>query len=195
MIKKNQLLQKISESKNTLQSLFVQEKKINRCIELIFKKLKKGGKILLCGNGGSAADAQHLAAEFLIRLRPKVNRQPIAAISLATDTSTITACGNDYEFEQIFARPFEALAKSNDILIIISTSGNSKNILNVLKLAKKKNVTSIGFLGNKGGKAAKYCNISLIVESNVVARIQESHIFLGHYILESVENLLLMKKR
>ena len=107
-------------------------------IENICKKLKKGGKILFCGNGGSAADSQHLAAEFLIRLRPNINRNPIPAITLTQDTSTLTACGNDYSFEDIFLRPFQALANKNDILICISTSGNSKNILNVLKEAKKK---------------------------------------------------------
>ena len=113
----------------------------NDIIEVIkntHKRLKKGGKILFCGNGGSAADAQHLAAEFLVRLRPQINRDPIPALSLAQDTSTLTACSNDYSFDDIFLRPFKALAKKNDILICISTSGNSKNILKVLKEAKKK---------------------------------------------------------
>ena len=142
-------------------------------------------------NGGSAADAQHLTAELLVRLRPKVNRIPIPAISLSMDSSTLTACGNDYGFDKIFSRPFEALADKKDILIVISTSGNSKNIIEVLKKAKKKKIFSIGFLGSKGGLAKKYCNISLIVPSQSVARIQESHIFLGHYILESVENMML----
>ena len=194
MKKKNQLSRNISESTKALLSLEKQKKKIDECIKLIFRSLKKGGKILLSGNGGSAADAQHLAAEFLVRLRPTVNRMPLPAISLATDISTITACGNDYDFDQIFTRPFEALAKKNDILIVISTSGNSKNIINLLKLAKRKNIFAIGFLGNKGGQAIKYCKLGIIVDSNVVARIQETHIFLGHYIFESVENLMLTKK-
>ena len=115
-------------------------KSINDVVENITKKLKKNGKILFCGNGGSAADSQHLAAEFLIRLRPNINRNPIPAITLTQDTSTLTACGNDYSFEDIFLRPFQALANKNDILICISTSGNSKNILNVLKEAKKKKI-------------------------------------------------------
>jgi D-sedoheptulose 7-phosphate isomerase len=110
------------------------------------------------------------------------------------DSSTLSACGNDYSFEKVFSRPFEALANRNDILIAISTSGNSKNIIDVLKKAKKNKIFSIGLLGSRGGVAKKYCNLSLIVQSNTVARIQESHIFLGHYILESVENLLLKKK-
>ena len=110
------------------------------------------------------------------------------------DSSTLSACGNDYSFEKVFSRPFEALSNRNDILIAISTSGNSKNIIDVLKKAKKNKIFSIGLLGSRGGVAKKYCNLSLIVQSNTVARIQESHIFLGHYILESVENLLLKKK-
>ena len=109
-------------------------------IENIQKKIKQGGKLLFCGNGGSAADAQHLAAEFLIRLRPNINRNPIPALSLAQDTSTLTACGNDYSFEDIFLRPFQAIAKKNDVLVCISTSGNSKNILKVLKEANKKDL-------------------------------------------------------
>ena len=172
-------------------NLLVLEKKIDQSIKVICKSLKKNGKILFCGNGGSAADAQHLTAELLVRLRPKVNRIPIPAISLSMDSSTLTACGNDYGFDKIFSRPFEALADKKDILIVISTSGNSKNIIEVLKKAKKKKIFSIGFLGSKGGLAKKYCNISLIVPSQSVARIQESHIFLGHYILESVENMML----
>jgi len=107
------------------------------------------------------------------------------------DSSTLTACGNDYNFDKIFSRPFEALAKKEDILVVISTSGNSKNIIEVLKKAKKNKIFSIGLLGSNGGAAKKYCNISLLVDGQTVARIQESHIFLGHYILESVENILL----
>lgn len=165
--------------------------KIQDIIDAVVNCINKGGKILLCGNGGSAADAQHLAAEFLVRLRPNVNREPIAAISLAMDTSTITACGNDYKFEKLFSRNLKALCKKNDILIVISTSGNSKNILDVLKTAKKLNVLSVGFLGNKGGKAKKYCDKNIVIRSKITATIQESHIFLGHYIFEEVENKLL----
>ena len=146
---------------------------IENVIKNIHKKLTKGGKILFCGNGGSAADAQHLAAEFIVRLRPHINRNPIPAITLAQDTSTITACGNDYSFDDIFLRPFQALAKKNDVLICISTSGNSKNILKVLKESKKKNIYSICFLGKGGGKAKKISNKSLVIPSNNTARIQE----------------------
>jgi D-sedoheptulose 7-phosphate isomerase len=163
-------------------------------IRSIQNKLKKNGKILFCGNGGSAADAQHLVAEFIVRLRPHINRNPIPAITLAQDTSTLTACGNDYSFEDIFLRPFKALARKNDVLICISTSGNSKNILKVLKEAKKK-IYSVCFLGKGGGKAKRFSNISLIIPSNNTARIQECHIFLGHFILEKVEDFLIIKKR
>tara|TARA_B100000700_G_C14604985_1_gene650912 strand:+ start:8 stop:583 length:576 start_codon:yes stop_codon:yes gene_type:complete len=187
----NNLHKNISEHNNVILKLLSQTSNLNKIINIIYKKLNLGGKILLCGNGGSAADAQHLAAEFLIRLRPKVNRHPISAISLCTDTSMLTACGNDYKFEDIFLRPFKALSKRNDILLAISTSGNSKNIIKVLNQAKKDKITTIGFLGNNGGKAKKFCNYKIVVDSKNTARIQEAHIFLGHFIFTSVENLIL----
>ena len=123
---------------------------IDRAVKIIHKKIKLGGKLLFCGNGGSAADAQHLAAEYLVRLRPKVNRKPLPALSLAQDISTLTACGNDYDFSDIFLRPFQALANKNDILIGITTSGISLNILKVLKYARSKNIFTLGFLGGWG---------------------------------------------
>ncbi len=165
--------------------------KIKKSIEKIEKTIVNGGKIYLCGNGGSAADAQHLAAEFLIRLRPKVNRKPIAAISLALDSSTITACSNDFSYRYIFSRNLEALASEKDILIAISTSGNSQNILEVLKVAKRKKIFSITLLGNNGGKAKKLADLNIIVPSKITAQIQECHIFLGHLIFESVEDNLI----
>lgn len=184
----------IIEKNNINLMLLKLDNKIEKIVNIIYKKLSLGGKIFLCGNGGSAADAQHLAAEFLIRLRPNVNRSPIPAISLAMDTSTLTACGNDYDFKYIFSRSLDALSnKSKDVLIVISTSGNSKNIIEALKAAKKNKILSIGFFGKTGGKAKKYCDMPLNVESNKVARIQESHIFLGHYIFEEVEKLIIKK--
>lgn len=196
MVKKfeNNLEKNINESIIAKRSLIDLSKEIKSAIFMITEKLNRGGKIMLCGNGGSAADAQHLAAEFIVRLRPHVNRKPIAAMTLAQDTSTITACGNDFNFDVQFSRSLEALGKKEDILIVISTSGNSKNIINVLKTAKKMKISSVGFLGNKGGKAKKLCNIPLVVNSNNTARIQEAHIFLGHFIFETVENRLLSKK-
>ena len=186
-----ELKNQLEENINIHQSIFKMSKDIIDVIQNFQKKLKKGGKILICGNGGSAADAQHLAAEFIVRLRPHVNRNPIPAITLAQDTSTLTACGNDYSFDDIFLRPFQALAKKDDILLCISTSGNSKNILKVLKEAKKKNIYSVCFLGKGGGKAKNICNKPLVISSQNTARIQECHIFLGHFILEKVEDLII----
>ena len=181
----------IEKSIKAKKSLLLIEDKISLAINTIFKRLSDGGKIFLCGNGGSAADAQHLAAEFMIRLNPKVNRMPIPAISLATDVSTISACGNDFSFNKIFSRNLEALGSEKDILIAISTSGQSKNILEVLKTSKRKKIFSIGFLGNGGGKAKKITNLNLIVKSSNVARIQETHILLGHFIFNEVEKKIL----
>tara|TARA_B100001063_G_C16748066_1_gene548702 strand:+ start:1332 stop:1934 length:603 start_codon:yes stop_codon:yes gene_type:complete len=192
--KNNSFILKKNRLTNSLKILTSEIENIHEAVDIIVNTIKKRGKLLLCGNGGSAADAQHLSAEFLVRLRPNINRRPIPAISLAMDTSTITACGNDYSFNNLFSRNLEALSNKNDILIIISTSGNSKNILKVLKTAKKLNIFSIGLLGNKGGKAKKYCEKSIIVKSQNTATIQESHIFLGHYIFEQVENILLKDK-
>lgn len=167
---------------------------IEKAIKVIHNKIKLGGKLMLCGNGGSAADAQHLSAEYLVRLRPNINRRPLPAITLAQDTSTLTACSNDYDFSDVFRRPFQALAKRNDVLIAISTSGNSLNVIKVLKDARSKKITTIGFLGGSGGKCKKFCDIKLIVPSKTTSRIQECHIFLGHFIFEQVENLILRKR-
>ncbi len=195
MKKKNNLKIEINSHLKVISLLEKQDKIIHKIIKLIILKLRNGGKLMFCGNGGSAADAQHLVAELLVRLKPKNNRRPIPALTLATDTSTLTACANDYNYENVFSRSFEGLANKKDVLIVISTSGNSKNILNVLKAAKKKNIMSIGFLGNNGGKAVKDCNHSVIVDSNNTARIQETHIFLGHYILDKVEEALIYRNR
>ena len=167
------------------------KKKVLTSINNIHLSINSGGKVLLCGNGGSAADAQHLAAEFLVRLRPHVNRQSLPALSLAMDTSTITACANDYSFKYLFSRNLESIGSKNDVLIAISTSGNSKNILEVLKVAKKKKIFSIALLGGNGGKAKNLADLNLIVPSKITARIQECHIFLGHLIFEAVEDLFI----
>ena len=164
---------------------------IDRAVKIIHKKIKLGGKLLFCGNGGSAADAQHLAAEYLVRLRPEVNRRPVPALSLAQDISTLTACGNDYDFSDIFLRPFQALANKNDVLIGITTSGNSLNVLKVLKYARSKKISTLGFLGGSGGKCKNFCDIKLMVPSNTTARVQECHIFLAHFILQRAEDLLI----
>ena len=157
----------------------------------ITESISKGGKLLICGNGGSAADAQHLAAEFLIRLTSDINRESIPAISLAQDTSTLTACINDYGPDEIFKRVFTAMCAKDDILLVITTSGNSQNIIEVLKEAKQRNICTLGFLGNGGGKALRYCDFSFVVPSIITARIQESHITAGHALLQYVEDKLI----
>ncbi len=191
---KKKFFYSIKENIDLKKKLITLDKKVNQSIELIYSTFKNENKILICGNGGSAADAQHLSAEYLVRLRPKINRKPLPVISLALDTSTITACANDYSFDKLFSRNFEALVKDGDLLICISTSGNSKNILNVLNAAKKKKIQSISFLGKRGGVAKKLSTLSLIVPHSNTARIQEAHIFLGHFIFEAVENLMIKKK-
>ena len=173
--------------------LFTLEKHVNEAINEISKTIQNNNKVLICGNGGSAADAQHLAAEFLVRLRPKVNRKPFPVITLAQDTSTITACGNDLGFENLFLRTFEGMANKGDLLIVFSTSGNSRNIIKVLNYAKTKNYNSISFLGNKGGKSKSLGKLDIIVPEKNTARILQCHIFLGHYIFEKVEDILIKK--
>ncbi len=158
--------------------------------DIIADAISNGGKLLLCGNGGSAADAQHLAAEFLVRLTSDANRESIPALSLAQDTSTLTACINDYGPDDIFKRVFSALSSKGDVLLAISTSGNSSNIIETLKLARDKGIYSLGFLGNEGGKALTFCDSAFIVPSKVTARVQESHITAGHALLQYVEDSL-----
>ena len=191
MKKNNQYSEEILESIEIKKKLISLNKEVFLSIEKIFSTIKNGGKVFICGNGGSAADAQHLSAEFLVRLNPKINRKPFPVISLAMDTSTLTACGNDFGFKYIFSRNLEALGAKKDLLIAISTSGNSKNIIEVLKQSKKMKIYSIGFLGSNGGAAKKLSNLSIVVPHRKVARIQECHIFLGHFILNSVEKMLL----
>lgn len=159
--------------------------------DVIANSIANGGKLLLCGNGGSAADAQHLAAEFLIRLTSDINRESIPALSLAQDTSTLTACINDYGTEQIFKRVFSGLSSKGDTLLAITTSGNSKNIIETLKLAQERGIYSLGFLGNGGGEAIEYCDSAFVVPGRTTARIQESHITAGHALLQYIEDLLL----
>lgn len=147
--------------------------------------LSSGGKILLFGNGGSAADAQHIAAEFVGRY--KIERAGLAAIALTTDTSIITAVGNDYGYADIFSRQIEALANSNDVAIGISTSGKSPNVLSGLILAESLGCETIGMSGHDGGALSEICDINLVVPSDHVARVQEMHILIGHTICELID--------
>jgi D-sedoheptulose 7-phosphate isomerase len=159
--------------------------------EEITRAIQNGNKLMLCGNGGSAADAQHLAAEMLVRLSPKNNRAGIPAISLAQDTSTITACGNDFGYDQLFSRLVQTLGREGDVLIAITTSGNSKNIIKAVKSANKMGIFVFGFLGAGGGNVMKYCDEYFLVPSNDTARIQEAHITAGHALMELIEDELL----
>lgn len=157
----------------------------------IVQSLKNGKKIMLCGNGGSAADAQHLCAEMLVRLRPNNNREGISAITLAQDTSTITACGNDFGYDVLYERMVFSLGNPGDILIGLTTSGNSVNVLKAMAAAKKSEIMVFGFLGTGGGKAVELCDKAFIVPSNNTGRIQESHITAGHALMEYVEDRLI----
>ena len=162
-------------------------KDIENCGNIIADALDKGGKALLCGNGGSAADSQHIAAELVIRFRGSVNRAAIPAIALTVDPSIMSGGGNDIGFDNIFAREVEAYGRPGDILIGISTSGNSENVLRAIKQSKEHGLTSIGLLGNGGGKISEHCDASVVVPGNVTARIQESHIMIAHIWCEMIE--------
>lgn len=157
----------------------------------IAKAIENGNKLMLCGNGGSAADAQHLAAEMLVRLRPDHNRQGVPAIALTQDVSTLTACGNDYGYDSLFERMVRTLGREGDILIAITTSGKSKNITYALESAKSMNIKTFGFLGGNGGDAIGLCDKSYLVPSFETGRIQEAHITGGHALMENVEDKLI----
>ena len=155
---------------------------------LIAQCLRSGGKLLFFGNGGSAADAQHLAAEFVGRFR--IERQALPAIALTTDSSILTAVGNDYGFEQIFVRQVQALGRPGDVAIGISTSGNSPNVTGAIKEATKQDLKTIGLAGKDGGSLAKCVDVSITVTSTNTARVQECHITIGHILCELAENEL-----
>lgn len=157
----------------------------------VIASLQQGGKVLFCGNGGSAADSQHLAAELVGRYR--YDRPGLPAIALTTDTSILTALGNDYGFDRVFARQVEALAGPADVLIAISTSGQSPNILAAVRAAKKRGATTIAFSGRDGGPLAKSADIALVVASDETPRIQECHIAMGHALCRAVEDAIFGK--
>lgn len=152
-----------------------------KCIE----SLENGGKIIFCGNGGSAADAQHIAAELTGRY--KVARKGLAGVAVTTDTSALTAIGNDFGYDQVFARQVEAIANTGDVLIGFSTSGNSENVINAIITAKEMGCYCVGLTGRDGGKMNDCCDINLVVPSSNTPRIQECHIFIGHTICEFID--------
>jgi D-sedoheptulose 7-phosphate isomerase len=178
-------LTNLTEHMALCQQLGTLDTSVSQAIQACVQSLQKGGKLMLCGNGGSAADSQHLAAEFTGRFSK--DRPPIAAVALSTDTSALTCIGNDYSFNDIFARQVQALGKAGDCLIAISTSGNSGNVLAAVAAAKSLGISTIGLLGRDGGKLKAQCDVSIVVPSQVTARIQEAHILIGHSLCGAVE--------
>lgn len=150
--------------------------------------LESGNKIIFFGNGGSAADAQHLAAELVVRYR--LNGRALAALALTTDTSILTACSNDFSYDDIFARQIEALLRPGDVVIGISTSGNSPNVLKALEAARDRGGVATGLSGRDGGKMTDLCDPLIVIPSNVTARIQEMHILIGHALCDVLEQRL-----
>lgn len=167
-------------------SLKVVSQAIEETAKYCINSINKGGKIIFFGNGGSAADAQHIAAELIGRY--KLERNAIPAIALTTDSSILTSISNDYGYSQVFARQLEALANKIDVVIAISTSGNSKNIINALKVANQIGCKTIGLSGGTGGKLKEICSVNIAVPSENTARIQEIHIFIGHTICHLIED-------
>jgi len=184
----NKVIAQITESIEVKELLMKQcAEDIAHCGQKLAEIAANGNKILFCGNGGSAADAQHLAAELVVRLRSHVQRPAIPGLALTVDPSIITAGGNDIGFDNIFARGVEAYGRNGDALVAISTSGNSENVLRAILQAKKQGVFTIGLLGKDGGKILSECDMSVVVPSNITARTQESHILIGHIWCEMIE--------
>jgi D-sedoheptulose 7-phosphate isomerase len=184
---------KIFKESIRVKEAFVNENlsKLVNIVEAVTVALKAGSKILIFGNGGSAGDAQHLAAEFVNRF--VIERPPLPAIALTTDTSVITSIGNDYDFSEIFSKQIRAIGQSGDIAWGISTSGNSANVLKALEVAKKMGLVTVAFTGKDGGQIAKVADLSINVSSSVTARIQEVHITAGHAICDLVDIKLFQK--
>lgn len=162
---------------------------IQAMIECIWESMQQGGKLLICGNGGSAADAQHLATECMVRL--EAERTPLPAIALTTDTSLLTAAGNDYGFETIFARQVAGLGRPGDVLMAISTSGNSSNVVCAVEEAHRRGLRTLGLLGRDGGRLKDMVHIALVVPSSNTQRIQEVHITIGHILCGTLERRIL----
>ena len=182
------LLENIEKLKIVLNDLSQCSAALDKVANLGTKTINNGGKIVFCGNGGSAADCQHLAAELMGRF---VNdRIPIASIALTTDTSLLTAVGNDYSFEEIFSRQVDGLCCELDLLVAVSTSGNSKNLVRAIVAAKMKGIFTVLFSGKNGGECARHADISIIVPCEETARIQECHILMGHTLVGIIEKNL-----
>jgi len=184
----NDSLIESSETKIKIQKECFNE--ILTAVEIITNAYKNNKKLLLCGNGGSAADCQHIATELMIRLSHHINRPALPAIALTTDSSNLSAGGNDIGFENVFARNVEGLGNEGDVLLAISTSGNSPNVLKAADKAKDKKMSVIGFLGGSGGKLKDKVDLPVIIPSTNTQRIQEGHITVAHIICELVEEEL-----
>jgi D-sedoheptulose 7-phosphate isomerase len=181
----------LTESAETKQNILKScRADVFKAVDIIKSSVQAGGKVMFCGNGGSAADSQHLATELIIRLAHDVKRPAIGAIALTTDSSLLTAGANDIGYENVFARSVEGLGRPGDVLIGISTSGNSANIIKAFEMAKSKGVNTIAFLGGTGGKLKGMGDCEIIIPSSNTQRIQEGHITVGHIICESVEREL-----
>ena len=161
---------------------------IEAAAQMLINCYRAGGKVLLCGNGGSAADAQHLAAELISRL--KLERAAIPALALTTNTSLLTAIGNDYKYDLVFVRQVEAFGRAGDVLIAISTSGESENVIKAVEFSRVQGIKSIALTGEKGGRLAEKVDIAIKIPSNNVQRIQECHITVGHILCELIESAL-----
>jgi len=188
-----EIIRRVAKESRRIQEDFVQKNtsQLIDCAEYISKASKNDRKLMLCGNGGSAADAQHIAAEFVNRFQ--LDRHPLPAMALTTDTSIITSVANDYSFEEIFSKQIQALGVEGDILLAISTSGNSNNILSAIRTAKEKGLYTLGLIGGDGGKMLTLVDLPMVVESNETPRVQETHILAGHLICELVEYILFQK--
>ena len=161
---------------------------VERAVHLMTEALTAGNKVLFFGNGGSAADAQHLAAELTIRFVK--NRRALAGLALTTDSSILTACGNDFGFEFLFSRQIEALGRPGDVAVALSTSGNSPNVLEGIRQARRSSLSTVAFTGRTGGKLAAEADVLIAIPSDSTARIQELHIVLGHLLCEEIESRL-----
>ena len=181
-------LQNLQEHNTLLAGLHTLEDAVQQAGRLAGQTLAKGGKVLFCGNGGSAADSQHLAAELTGRFIH--DRRPLAAIALSTDSSALTCIANDYSFDEVFARQVAGLGRAGDLLIGISTSGNSRNVIRAVEEAQRLGMATVGLLGRDGGQLRSLCQHSITVPSQVTARIQECHILIGHTLCGLIEQEL-----
>ncbi len=182
----NKIIDYIDQSIKTKERLKKQTSLFEKAADIIIKSFLSGGKLIIFGNGGSAGDAQHIAAEFIGKYG--LQRRSLPAIALTTNTSSLTALGNDFGFEKIFSRQIEGLGLVNDVIIAISTSGNSANVIEAIKLAKKNKIKTIGMTGRSGGQMISLVDLIIKVPSSNTQNIQESHIMIGHILVDLVES-------